>query len=143
MASAIYILDNDLNLLIQRQYKYDLNSSFIVDNFQKAFKKNQTAYTNNDNITNAALNTPILTINEMIFVFIRVDYIIFMTPVFDDVNVMGLVSFLSKFAQLLKNYFIDYKLIDKVTGKLSKELIKDNYILIYELFDETLDFDRS
>ncbi|GMG20741.1 unnamed protein product [Ambrosiozyma monospora] len=140
MASAIYILDNDLNLLIQRQYKYDLNSSFIVDNFQKAYKKNQSTNSNNDNVTSAALNTPILTINEMVFVFIRVDFVIFMSPVFDDVNVMGLVSFLSKFAQLLKNYFIDYKLIDRVTGKLSKELIKDNYILIYELFDETLDF---
>ncbi|VEU23367.1 DEKNAAC104627 [Brettanomyces naardenensis] len=52
---------------------------------------------------------------------------------------MCLVTFLNKFADVLKSFFVTYHLMENKTDRVNSDLIKDNYVLIYQLFDETLD----
>lgn len=127
MASAIYLLDSDLQQLLHRQYCDDFDSSSLLEMFKLACKKSRVL-------------TPILEFQGCVFVYFKYDQIILMAPVFQDANVMTIMSFLSKFGELLKSYFTHYKLIDPKRDQLTVELVKDNYILIYELLDECLDF---
>ncbi|CDK25558.1 unnamed protein product [Kuraishia capsulata CBS 1993] len=141
MASAIYILDENLNQLISRQYKYDLDSSSVVARFKNALAK-------------APIVSPVLHHEGFNFVYLSYDEIIIMTVCFDNINIMTLASFLQKFARLLKDYFITFGVFRSRMEKLglkvkaddpgsfvvNGDIIRENYILVYELFDEILDF---
>ncbi|KAG0684069.1 hypothetical protein C6P40_003523 [Pichia californica] len=130
MSSAIYILDRDLNLIIQRHYREDLDISYILQSFKTIYNKSHP------------IDLPILEHNGITFVFLKKKEVIFMSPVIGDIDIMSHIAFLEKFSQLLQKYFKHYKLIDSKddTYNIKADLIKDNYILIYELFDECLDF---
>ncbi|KAH3671970.1 hypothetical protein OGAPHI_000156 [Ogataea philodendri] len=116
MASAIYLLDLQLNSILERQYKHDLNSPLVIEYFQKAFNLSKN---------------PVVSYNGIQFVYLRHDGIYLMTPVFEDLNVMCMMAFLSKLGNLLNLY---------MRGSITPDSVKDNHILVYELFDETLDF---
>lgn len=126
MSSAIYILDKHLNLLIQRQYRQDLDVRYILQSFKSIHSKSKP------------ISCPVLENNDIIFTFLEKDEIILMSPIFNDIDIISHITFLNKFSELLIKYFLHYKLIK--TPILKSDLIKDNYTLIYELFDECNDF---
>ncbi|QPG76200.1 hypothetical protein FOA43_003586 [Brettanomyces nanus] len=128
MSSAIYILDEGLNLLIHREYKEELNNDFIIEKFKELF------------IESLPVSQPILYSDGVTYVCLRCDDVYMMSPVYEDVNVMRLMTFLNKFSHVLRSYFIEYHFLDRCSKRIDSDLIKDNYILIYELFDETLDW---
>lgn len=128
MSSAIYILDEDLSPLICRHYTKQLDDRYVVELFKRTF------------IEALPTGGPILQRNAVSFVYMRCDEVYLMVPVFDDANAMLILSFLNKFAHLLRSYFQTYGIMDRHTGRINSELIQDNYIIIYELFDETLDY---
>ncbi|KAG7798285.1 hypothetical protein KL929_002250 [Ogataea haglerorum] len=116
MASAIYLLDLELNIIIQREYKNDLNSQSIIEYFKKA---------------QAGSQCPVVSFNGAHFAYTRCDDIYLMSPIFDNSNIACLITFLSKTGVLLGQY---------MNQRITSESIKDNYILVYELFDEVLDY---
>lgn len=63
-----------------------------------------------------------------------------MAPLTAMSDCMDVVAFLNKFCELLKAYFTHYKLVNQHRPKLTVDLVRDNYVLIYELFDECIDF---
>jgi hypothetical protein len=131
MSSAIYILDQDLNLLIQRQYRQDLDVDYILQSFKSIYERSNI------------INSPILINKDIVFAYLKKNDIIFMSPIFNNIDIMSHMTFLEKFSQLLIKYFLHYKLISNSNlnlNYLNSDLIKDNYILIYELFDECYDF---
>lgn len=130
MSSAIYILDRDLNLIIYRNYIQDLNVSYIIQSFKTAYQKSHP------------INLPILENHGITYIYLKKKEVIFMSPVTSDIDIMKSMAFLEKFSQLLQQYFKHYKLIDSQddVNAIKADLIRDNYILIYELFDECLDF---
>lgn len=128
MSSAIYILDKDLSVIIQRQYRQDLDSSYILDSFKYVYKKSYP------------VNIPVLQFDGVTYVYLQKDEVMLMSPVFGDVDIFSHMTFLEKFSQLLGKYFHHYKLVAPNSTVLKADLIKDNYTLIYELFDECTDF---
>lgn len=128
MASAIYILDERLNLLIQRCFRGNLHSELALVQFKRGKK------------ATGPHNTPIINYKNNIFCQIHYDELILMAPLLTDCDTMGVVTFMRKFCDLLKEYFKHYKLLNLKHPKLTVDLIKDNYVLIYELFDECFDF---
>ncbi|KAG7884762.1 hypothetical protein KL938_001889 [Ogataea parapolymorpha] len=116
MASAIYVLDLELNIIIQRQYKNDIDSQSIIEYFKRAQRRSRC---------------PVASFNGTHFAYTRCDDIYLMSPVFDNLNIACLMTFLSKIGVLLGQY---------MNQRITSESIKDNYILVYELFDETLDY---
>lgn len=128
MTSAIYILDRELRLIIQRQYREDLNVTSILESFKSAYHKSHH------------LGGPIVSNQGITFVFLQKKELIFMTPVWSDIDVFTQITFLEKFSQLIAKYFHHYKLIDAKNEHITADLVRDNFILIYELFDECFDF---
>ncbi|ODV86458.1 hypothetical protein CANARDRAFT_178935, partial [[Candida] arabinofermentans NRRL YB-2248] len=142
MASAIYILDKDLSILIHRQYKHDLDNRLIIDHFKKALQ-----------LRSSFAKEPVLSYNGVSFMYIQYDDIYLMSPTFDNLNVMCSITFLTKFGDLLKDYLVSMDVGSSTSTNIARsstksehqhllnsEMIKDNFILIYELFDEILDF---
>lgn len=122
MSTAIYILDKQLNILIQRQYRHDLNSLLILESFKAVYDK----------------NTPIISHKSINFITLTKKEIILMSPIFYNMDIITHLTFLEKFYNLLFQYFKHYKLT--TTDYVQSDLVKDNFTLIYELFDECNDF---
>lgn len=128
MSAAIYILDTGFNLLICRQYRTELDNDYVIQIFKHLVAQTQPA------------TPPILSWNSWSFVYVKCDDIIIMSPTNGDTNAMCLVTFLNRFSTLFRNYLLKFHLIDKIPGRITSESVKDNYILIYELFDEVADW---
>lgn len=128
MSSAIYILDRDLNLIIQRHYRQDLDVSYILESFRAVYNRSHP------------IDLPIIESNGITYLYLKKKEVIFMSPVLGDIDVMSHMAFLEKFSQLLQKYFRHYNLVDQDTTEIKADLIRDNFVLIYELFDECLDF---
>lgn len=120
MAAAIAILDSSYNCLISRSYKSTILSiEDIFKNFGELIEIND--------------QKPIFQFDEINYIFIKNNEItICVISISDQVNVMMLLSFLYRFNDVLMDYF-------KVKS-LNKDLIIDNFNLIYDLFDEMMDF---
>ncbi|GMM34510.1 hypothetical protein DASC09_018350 [Saccharomycopsis crataegensis] len=129
MVTAITIISHELNPLITRFYKHndfeDAPMSEILDNFRDVLL--------NNNINSLP---PVIRIQSYNYLYVYSNNIILMMVVadrfYDTSNIMCYLVFLKKFEEILKNYF-------KATA-LDQDMIIDNFLLLYELFDEMIDF---
>lgn len=123
MASAIGILDSNADCLISRTYTTDLLPlRSIFENFKHLLQSDQ-------------IGSPILKSQEygVNYIYIKSnDIMLLCITYFEHVNCMTLMHFLYKLKEILSSYF--------KTTELNKDLIIDNFNLIYELFDEVMDF---
>lgn len=121
-SSAIYVLDVKGKVLISRNYRGDLMDMAIIDKFMPLLMEKEEE----------GLITPILQTSECTFAYIKTNnlYIVSTTPRNKNVNIALVFVFLHKIAQVFIEYF----------KELEEESIRDNFIIIYELLDELLDF---
>ncbi len=73
---------------------------------------------------------PVFTLEGVTYMYMRVNSIILMGVTHQNSNATLVFIYLSKLAEVFKDYF----------GELEEESIRDNFIIIYELMDETMDF---
>lgn len=127
MSSCIYILDETLRPLIYKNFKAISNGEESIELFQQAHSKHPMV--------------PVFHYKGIHFVYIRRDGFYFISAVElaaeasnkkSHFNVMAILTYLENFYTLLKRYFN--------SQKLNRWLIMDNFHLIYELLDESLDF---
>lgn len=118
--SSIFILDSQCQCLIQRSYKDGIvENDEILRNFREFNAINK-------------FKKPVFKVNGINYIFVKQEELIFLSIGYiDSMNCMTIVLFLNKFILILKSYF-------KV-DKLIKDIIIDNFIIIYELFDEMFD----
>ncbi|KAJ3599144.1 hypothetical protein NHX12_033107 [Muraenolepis orangiensis] len=118
-ASAIFILDLKGKVLICRNYmgNMDMNE---VDHFMPIILKREE----DGDIT------PMITHGNTHFLWIKHSnlYLVAMTK--KNANAALVYSFLYKMAQVFKEYF----------KELEEESIRDNFVTVYELMDEVMDF---
>lgn len=121
MLDALAILDADANCLISRTYTQNLLPLVeMVRSFKSLIRQNTTG-------------VPVLSSDGIHYIFIRNnDVYILAIAYYEHVNVMTILTFLYKFNDILMSYF--------KTKNLSRDLIVDNFNLIYELFDEIMDY---
>jgi AP-2 complex subunit mu-1 len=81
-------------------------------------------------ISNPDVRTPVVTFGTTTFFHIRTENMYICAVSKLNVNTALVFEFLYKFVEICKAYF----------GKLDEDVIKDNYVLVYELLDEILDF---
>jgi len=121
MASAIGILDSNADCLISRIYTTDIIPlRSIFQTFKTKLQTSKSPIIYDDSI---GVNYIYIKTNDIMIICITY---------YEHVNCMTLVHFLYKLKEILLNYF--------KTDELSKDLIIDNFNLIYELFDEVMDF---
>lgn len=117
MISAIFLYNIKGEVLISRLYRHDLKRS-IADAFRIQV------------ITNSDVRSPLMTIGSTTFLHLRHEnlYVVAVTRV--NANAALVFEFLNRLVTLGKSYF----------GKFDEEAVKSNFVLIYELLDEILDF---
>lgn len=74
--------------------------------------------------------SPIIQHEEIAFVFVKFANLYVVATTNKNSNVMMITVFMHKLCQILTHYF----------KELEEESIKDNFVIIYELFDEVMDF---
>lgn len=74
--------------------------------------------------------SPIIQHDEVAFVFVKFANLYVVATTNKNSNVMMITVFMHKLCQILMHYF----------KELEEESIKDNFVIIYELFDEVMDF---
>lgn len=116
--SAIYFLDNKGQVLISRNYRGEVEMS-MIEKFMPLLVKEE----------DGALY-PILKQDQAYFLWIKYKNIYMVCTTKRNTNISLSFSFLFKVKQIFIEYF----------GDLEQESIKDNFILIYELLDEIMDF---
>ncbi|KZZ96348.1 AP-2 complex subunit mu-1 [Ascosphaera apis ARSEF 7405] len=81
-------------------------------------------------ISNPQVRSPILTLGSTTFSHVKHENLFIVAVTKSNVNAALVFEFLYRFVHLGKGYF----------GKLDEEAVKNNFVLIYELLDEILDF---
>lgn len=129
MATAIAILNHELNPLIARAYKYDEYRDAVLDDVFRAFKNSLQS-------RDVKNTVPVLCIDGYNYLYIILGGLVILMVVsprfYRLADVMCYFAFLRKFEEILKSYF--------KTATLNQDMVVDNYLLLYELFDETMDF---
>lgn len=72
----------------------------------------------------------LLTLQEQVFFYVKKSNIWLAVVTKQNINAAMVFEFLNKACEVMQSYF----------GKISEENIKNNFVLIYELLDEILDF---
>lgn len=119
MSSGIFILDELLNPLILKNFKGLSDLPTLADIFKAAQQKT---------------DRPIIQVKGVVFTYIRRDTLYFVSITVGNLrfNVMSVLVYLDQFVILLKKYLR--------TSTLDKTYVVDNFNIIYELLDESLDF---
>ncbi|KAF1981043.1 putative AP-2 adaptor complex subunit MU [Aulographum hederae CBS 113979] len=81
-------------------------------------------------ISNAQVRSPILTLGSTTFSHVKHENIYLVAVTKSNANAALVFEFLYRFVALGKGYF----------GKFDEEAVKNNFVLVYELLDEILDF---
>jgi len=119
VASAIFILDGKGKVLISRNYRGDIPMT-AIERFPKLVAEQEE-----DNTV-----TPVIQDDNVTFVFIKHSNIYVVSTTNKNSNTMMLISFMHSFCQVLTQYFTT----------LEEESIRDNFVVIYELMDELIDY---
>uniref|UniRef100_UPI00358EC070 AP-1 complex subunit mu-1 isoform X1 n=1 Tax=Myxine glutinosa TaxID=7769 RepID=UPI00358EC070 len=118
-ASAVFILDLKGKVLICRNYRGDVDTSQI-----EHFLPGLTDKEEEGNVS------PILAHGPVRFLWIKHNNLYLVATTKKNANVALVFAFLYKLVQVFTEYF----------KELEEESIRDNFVIIYELLDELMDF---
>lgn len=116
---ALYVLDLFGKPLISRNYRgaHDPNiiNKFILTMMEKEYEQSLT---------------PVIQMDDVTFAFTKYNNVYLVATVNNNANISLVFVFLHKFANIVSDYFVS----------IEEESVKDNFIVIYELMDEVIDF---
>lgn len=119
MASSIHFLDIKGKPLLSRDYRGDIPSSALEKFPLLVIEQEQ----NNNSI-------PLINDNGVNYIYLLHNNLYILLMCKKNENVFALMTYLNNLLQVLTSYF----------KSLEEESIRDNFIVIYELLDETMDF---
>jgi len=117
--SGIYILDMKGKVLISRNYRGDIENNVIEKFIGLVMDKEEDGTL-----------TPLLQTEESTFAFIRRNNLYVVATTKKNSNIAMIFSLLHKICAVMEDYFKD----------VEEESIRDNFVIIYELLDELVDF---
>uniref|UniRef100_A0A914W800 MHD domain-containing protein n=1 Tax=Plectus sambesii TaxID=2011161 RepID=A0A914W800_9BILA len=118
-SSAIFVLDLKGKVIIARNYRGDVDMA-AIDKFMPLLMDKEEE----------GLTSPILHNEEATFVYIKHSNLFFVSMARKNVNVALVLAFLFKCVEVFGEYFKD----------VEEESVRDNFVIIYELLDEMMDF---
>jgi len=120
MFSAIFFLNQKGEIIIYRLYRDDVSR-----NAADAFRMNVLSGRREQHLH------PIKNVNNTTFIHIKFDNILLLAVTKQNVNANLVLEFLYRMIEIFKSYF---------GGVFNEEQVRSNFVLIYELLDEILDF---
>uniref|UniRef100_A0A0N5BAC6 MHD domain-containing protein n=1 Tax=Strongyloides papillosus TaxID=174720 RepID=A0A0N5BAC6_STREA len=118
-SSAIFILDLKGKVMISRNYRGDISMG-IIEKFVPLLI----------DMEEEGIQSPLIEYEDCSFVYIKTNNIYLVSMAKKNINVTLVLSFLYKCVQVFGEYFKD----------VEEESIRDNFVIIYELLDEMMDF---
>ncbi|EGW31165.1 AP-1 complex subunit MU-1 [Spathaspora passalidarum NRRL Y-27907] len=122
MASQIHFLDIKGKSLLSRDYKGDIPSNTI--------EKFPLLLLELENSIEEGEYKPFINNQGINYVFINHNNLYICALTRKNENIMAIIMFLSKLVEVMTQYF----------KSLEEESIRDNFVIIYELLDEMMDF---
>lgn len=119
MISAIYLINTKGDIVLYRKYRDD-----VARNAAENFRLQVIRDKNND-------VAPITIHNKCFFFHIRVEDIYLVVATRQNVHAVMCFNFLYSLVDVFKSYFND---------KFSEKVVLNNFVLIYELLDEVMDY---
>ncbi|XP_065904131.1 AP-1 complex subunit mu-1-like [Dysidea avara] len=117
--SALYMLDLKGKTLIFRDYRGDIEKSAIDKFLPLVLEAEEDGKV-----------SPIIVHEKVTFVYIKHNNLYLVATTIKNANVALIFTFLHKIVQVFGEYF----------RELEEESIRDNFVIIYELLDELMDF---
>eukprot|EP01038_Epipyxis_sp_PR26KG_P010148 gene10148-13651_t len=118
VASAVFITDTKGKVIISRNYRGDIPMT-VADRFSLYIQEKDEMELR-----------PVFTDEGITFVYIKCNNLLLMAVTKRNSNISLLFFYLNKLTSVFKDYF----------GELEEESIRDNFVVVYELLDETMDF---
>jgi AP-1 complex subunit mu len=116
--SAVFILDAKGKIIINRNYRGDIPMT-VAEKFSQYISE-----------TEEEELRPVVVDNGIIFVYVKYNNLYLLAVTKRNANAAVMVLFLYRLVHVFKNYF----------KELEEESIRDNFVIIYELLDEMMDF---
>lgn len=117
--SAVYFLDLKGKVLVCRNYRGDIDMS-VIDKFMPLLMEKEEE----------CQMVPIIQHAGIIFVYVKYNNLYLVSTTKKNANIALVFSFLHKIIQVFNEYF----------KELEEESIRDNFVIVYELLDELMDF---
>ena len=118
MASSIVLINYKGEVLIYRNYKYDVSREETMEFCRKIIA------------TKEANEKPIIYLNGVSYIHTKEGEICVLATSKSNSNAAMIFNFLYALIKIFKSYFNDF----------SEKKIKENFVLIYELLDEIMDY---
>ncbi|KAL0357893.1 UNVERIFIED_CONTAM: AP-1 complex subunit mu-2 [Sesamum calycinum] len=119
-ASALFLLDIKGRVLVWRDYRGDVSSVQAERFFTKLIEKEG----------DPASQDPVVFDDGVTYMFIQHNNVYLMTASRQNCNAASLLLFLHRVVDVFKHYF----------EELEEESLRDNFVVVYELLDEIMDF---
>ncbi|KAL2935890.1 AP-1 complex subunit mu-2 [Bienertia sinuspersici] len=119
-ASAVYLLDVKGRVLIWRDFRGDISVLQAERFFTKLVQNKEDVISQG----------PVLHEDEVTYMFVQHNNLYLMAASRQNCNAASLLLFLHRLIQVFKHYF----------GELEEESLRDNFVVVYELLDEMMDF---
>jgi AP-1 complex subunit mu len=116
--SAVFILDAKGKIIINRNYRGDVPMT-VAEKFSQYISE-----TEEEDLR------PVVVDNGIMFVYVKYNNLYLLAVTKRNANAAVIVLFLYRLVHVFKNYF----------KELEEESIRDNFVIIYELLDEMMDF---
>ena len=120
MISAIYLMNNRGDVIINRVYRDDVDATSTQDFRMEVIARKETGE-----------RPPVILIGKHSYLYIRHNNLFFVCVTRSNINPALGFSFLYAMLDVFKTYF---------KGEVDEETIRNNFTVIYELLDETMDF---
>lgn len=118
MASSLVLVNIKGEVLIYRSYKYDVSRQETMEFCRKIIA------------TKESKEKPIIYMNGVSYIHTTDGEITLLATTKSNANTAMIFNFLYSFIKICKSYF----------GEFSEEKVKNNFVLIYELLDEVIDY---
>ncbi|KAJ0037989.1 hypothetical protein Pint_22881 [Pistacia integerrima] len=118
--SALFLLDIKGRVLVWRDYRGDVSAIQAERFFTKLIEKEGDAQSQD----------PVVYNNGVSYLFIQHSNVYLMTASRQNCNAASLLFFLHRVVDVFKHYF----------EELEEESLRDNFVVVYELLDEMMDF---
>lgn len=116
--SAVYLTDLQGKMIVSRNYRGDIPKSAVEE-----FTLYMTETLDVD-------RRPVFTKKGFTFVYMKRNNVYALTITKKNSNVALMLMYLNRICRVFKEYF----------GELNEESIRDNFVIIFELLDETMDY---
>jgi len=116
--SAVFILDAKGKIIINRNYRGDIPMT-VAEKFSQYISE-----TEEEDLR------PVVVDNGIIYVYVKYNNLYLLSVTKRNANAAVMLLFLYRLVHVFENYF----------KELEEESIRDNFVIIYELLDEMMDF---